>query len=52
MRSDRRQLTSTLPHIPVQLPPLTLPWIVQKNRKVPALLNTRRTESPCAIDRR
>lgn len=25
----RRQLTSTLPHIPVQLPPLTLPWSVQ-----------------------
>ncbi len=29
MRSDGRQLTSTLPHIPVQFPPLTLPWIVQ-----------------------
>ena len=27
--SDGRQLTRTLPHIPVQFPPLTLPWIVQ-----------------------
>jgi len=29
MQQDERQPTSTLPHIPVQFPPLTLPWIVQ-----------------------